>query len=229
MQTRTEDLLTLRDGEPMDARRRAQLLADSTNVVDVARLAATAHQLRQLPEHTPPPDAWNRVAAKVRDGRDPGTRRPRVRVAGTVAALAAVAVAAVTTVAIAPWRGDAPERGVEAVALVGVAADTVEPADSPEFSGDVAYAEVIEQSAALDTLLAALDRRPQLMSAATADTIALLEDHIMAVDSHLSYAAAYDADPVLRYALWRERVDVMTALVHVRYAHAASAISLSPE
>jgi hypothetical protein len=52
----------------------------------------------------------------------------------------------------------------------------------------------------------------------TAGAIVGLEDRIAFVDAQLSYAAAQDLAPPYREALWGERVELMNALVFVRFA-----------
>ena len=52
----------------------------------------------------------------------------------------------------------------------------------------------------------------------TAGTIVGLEDRIAYVDAQLSYAAARGLAPPYRKALWGERVELMNALVQVRFA-----------
>ena len=61
-------------------------------------------------------------------------------------------------------------------------------------------------------------RRGRSWSASTAGTVVGLEDRIALVDAQLSYAAARDLAPPYREALWGERVELMNALVYVRFA-----------
>ena len=63
MPARTEDLLSLRDGEPMDAALRARLEADPAYMAEVKRLRDVRDALRALPRIAPPARAWERVAA----------------------------------------------------------------------------------------------------------------------------------------------------------------------
>src|SRR5690606_8082266 len=119
----------------------------------------------------------------------------------------------------------------EAETRVDPEANAVARAETPE-SPDVAtsvatsidtsvdYDGLVAESLRLEMLLAELAPSPRLMNAGTARTIADLEDHIVLVDEQLMYAEARDADPRYRQALWSERVDVMNALLHVRYAQA---------
>jgi hypothetical protein len=59
-----------------------------------------------------------------------------------------------------------------------------------------------------------------MMSASTASTIVALEERIAYVDAQLTLASAFDMQMAEREALWGERVDLINALVHVRYAQA---------
>jgi hypothetical protein len=58
------------------------------------------------------------------------------------------------------------------------------------------------------------------MTGATASTIAGLEDRIAFVDEQLAYSAAGRVPVPQRAALWSDRVELMNALVSVRYAEA---------
>lgn len=78
------------------------------------------------------------------------------------------------------------------------------------------YRELSEQSARLDRLLAELPQR-SVMRFSTAGTIVGLEDRIAMIDSELARAQSSSLDPQYRAALMRNRVDVMNALVTVRY------------
>jgi hypothetical protein len=64
-----------------------------------------------------------------------------------------------------------------------------------------------------------LPAQRNVMRAGTAGTIATLEDRIARIDAELTLAAAAGAKNEYRTALWRDRVDVMNALVQVRYVN----------
>lgn len=224
MRARTEDLLTLRDGEPIDAALRDRLLADPDNRREIERLARVAEDLRRLPTIEPPPDLWKQIAAEA-------ASRPGQPVRRHVAGIAAAVIAAATLLAavvIGPWQrplGDAVANlpAPRAAASPGRGAATGNEADSPAptvvaepRASD--YAPLVAESLRLERLLAELDRPPRKVNAGTAFTIANLEDHLVLLDEQLTYAEARDLDARYRRALWRERVDVMNALVHVRYA-----------
>jgi hypothetical protein len=246
MRARTEDLLTIRDGEPIDAELRERLLADAENLREVQRLTQVAEDLKRLPIIEPPRGAWERIAAAA-DTRSAAHRRPAYRTAAAAAALLAIAALLLSS----PWReepnssdtaradgdeaietvplevepvvalGAAAEAGVEAPADAETGVDAQGDADTDAAAEpDVDYGRLVAESVRLETLLAELAPSPRLMNAGTARTIADLEDRIVLVDAQLMYAEARDADPRYRQALWSERVDVMNALLHVRYAQA---------
>jgi hypothetical protein len=78
----------------------------------------------------------------------------------------------------------------------------------------------VEQSGRLDRLLAEMPAQRPLMTGATASTIAGLEDRIAFLDEQLAFGAAGKLPVPQRVALWSDRVEVMNALVNVRYAEA---------
>lgn len=161
-------------------------------------------KLRELPALTPPPGVWDRVleahAARM------AARRFRRR----AFAAAATIVVAVGATLYAATRIDAP---------LSPALTNSAPPSEPAVAGagQVSYAPLVAESARLERLLAELPSRP-LMIGSTAGTIVGLEDRIAIVDAQLSYAAAQDLGPTYREALWGERVELMNALVYVRFA-----------
>ncbi|MBN1237607.1 MAG: hypothetical protein JXB36_03850, partial [Gammaproteobacteria bacterium] len=67
MRTRTEDLLSIRDDEPMDAELRARLLADSDCLAEIDRLREVRESMRRLPQLEPPPDCWENIVSATVD------------------------------------------------------------------------------------------------------------------------------------------------------------------
>jgi hypothetical protein len=149
-------------------------------------------KLRELPELPPPPGVWERVLEAER------ARRAGRRFWQRATALAAAA----------------------AVVAVGVTAYFVSSPDAVFEADPASYSALVAESARLEQLLAELPAPRPLMAGSTASTIVGLEDRIALVDEQLSYAAAeQDASPY-RQALWGERVELMNALVYVRFAQA---------
>jgi hypothetical protein len=69
-------------------------------------------------------------------------------------------------------------------------------------------------------MLARIPYQRPVMTAGTASTIVGLEDRIAFIDEQLTLAAGNGAEVPQRQALWGERVELMNALVHVRFAQA---------
>jgi hypothetical protein len=162
-------------------------------------------ELEALPKLSPPPEAEARVLAAMRAAAQVRTRRHTGRFAG-LAAAASLSSAALLML-WQPWTS--PEER-----LVVTAADT--PSDAQAALDD--YLTLVEQSARLERALVALPQRT-VMRAGTAGTIATLEDRIAHIDAELTLATAAGAENQYRTALWRDRVDVMNALLQVRYVN----------
>jgi hypothetical protein len=82
------------------------------------------------------------------------------------------------------------------------------------------YPALVQESERLDRALRRLPHQRSMMSGGTATTIAGLEDRIALIDEQLTYSNARGVPQPERTALWGERVELMNALVHVRYAQA---------
>jgi len=214
MYARTEDLLKIRDGEPVDASVRAAVDADPKLRAEVERLRKTRDALNALPAFEPPPGVWEKVEAQTRIGTAP---RWQWLLGGAIAASVAVTaslliigspdaplppeLAPSTTVAVAPAQGSANN-------------DLTRSMVTPT------YASLVAESARLERLLNGITYQPRLVNAGTAITINGLEDRIATIDERLMYASAYGLQPRQAEALWRERVDLLNALAKVRYAQA---------
>lgn len=158
-------------------------------------------KLRALPEIDPPADLEPLTLEAMARAADVA---PAIRAQSPVLAkAAALVVAAGLGSAIAYWAvyGDVSEQPV---------AEALPPESS--------YFELIEQSALLEELLATLPEPRRVMRAGTASTIVGLEDRIALIDAELYLAESQAAAPEYRQALLRDRVEVMNALVNVRYA-----------
>jgi hypothetical protein len=104
-----------------------------------------------------------------------------------------------------------------------VGAETPFDPGRPLFYGRVvpaSHPELVQESARLDRALRRVPYQRPMMSAETATTIAGLEDRIALIDEQITYSNARGVPQPQRVALWGERVDLMNALVHVRYAQA---------
>ena len=223
MHPSTEDLLSVRDGEPLDALTSEAIANSATHTNEVERLRRMQSALRALPDLDPPTGAWKAIATAERETRLHGSVMMR-RIA-SVGVAAAVAMAAIlylgsvsrgpddvasTTTARNDAGGEAP-IGIEDVVLGG----RVVPAS---------YSALVQESARLDRMLGQLQYQRPVMTGATAGTIAGLEDRIAFIDEQLTYGSARGLPQPQRTALWGERVELMNALVHVRYAQSQPAV-----
>ena len=244
----TEDLLSIRDGEPVDAEARAAVDADPALQAEVARLKTTRDRLRELPEFEPPSSARAKVFAELETSRgtrrktSTGTRQPleagsartateRGTSAGTAGSsprsrfirqaqwpLRGAIAAAVAVIAVLAVRS-LDEPGEPAPVAI-VAGNPVSTAGTPGLGGAAAYTSLTSESARLERMLNEIPYRPRLVNAGTATMISGLEDRIGQVDQVLMYSSANGLQPEQTVALWQERVDLMNALLQVRYAEA---------
>jgi hypothetical protein len=211
MRPSTENLLAVRDGEPLDASAKAVIESSHVHGRDVERLRRVQNALRALPALDPPADVLARVL-EAREAREVGrTRWLRLAAgAGVAAAVATAAIVYVTT--------SGPPPQMEATPATTVASG--EPNTPHVTATPVSYVSLVEQSGRLDRLLAELPAQRPLMTGDTASTIAGLEDRIAFLDEQLAFSAAGKLPVPQRAALWSDRVEVMNALVSVRYAEA---------
>ena len=239
MHPSTEDLLSVRDGEPLDAVTSNLIAASPAHEREIECLREARHALRQLPELAPPDGMWERIVAverETRRSRSPSWLRPAAGV-GVAAAVAALAILVIATPS-RPRGGFEPRTTLQAPLQTRNAAPLVAPAEEPStvvgtrtvFDPDrpfvgarivpATYPALVQESARLDRTLRQLSYQRPMMSAETATTIAGLEDRIAVIDEQITYSNARDLPQPQRVALWGERVDLMNALVHVRYAQA---------
>jgi hypothetical protein len=243
MHPRTEDLLTLRDGDPADAKKLARLRAAPGTAQGVARLERVRDALRGLPELDPPAEGWALVEARLAQGEPVAARRVA---RGAVASRAFGCAAVLAVAVIAAWfataglpPADAPElradsrdgRGGEAETLDAPAdgartlgdslrtADTgLEPLlDLPSGGGDRSVETLRAESEALERMLGTISFQRAAMSGATASAIVGLEDRIASIDAVM---VTSELPPASQTSLMNVRVNLLEALVQVRLAQA---------
>jgi hypothetical protein len=210
----TEDLLKIRDGEPVDATVSAAVDASPALAAEVERLRRAQGALRGLPAFEPPPGVWERIRADA-ELQSPAAMRWRWPLRGVIAA--SVAVLAIALLARFPPSGGDPVADLQPSVVPSTTvggSGSVRPLTTP------AYASLVAESARLERALNDITYRPRLVNVGTATTISDLQDRIAVIDERLMYAAAYALQPRQTEALWRQRVDLMNALVKVRYAQA---------
>jgi hypothetical protein len=211
MRPSTEDLLAVRDGEPLDAGAKAVIESSLVHGRSVERLRRVQGALRALPALEPPADVLARVL-EAKEAREVG-RGGWLRLAAGAGVAAVVATAAIVYVTTS---GQSRQAEVAPAAFVA----SGEPSAPHSKATPVSYVTLVEQSGRLDQLLAELPAQRPLMTGATASTIAGLEDRIAFLDEQLAFSAAGKVPVPQRAALWSDRVELMNALVSVRYAEA---------
>jgi len=139
-------------------------------------------------------------------------QRRRWLIFGLAASVAALAVSFLLPMRLVPTIDEEPTL---VAANDSREAQTVATAAAAE-----PYAALVEESARLERILTVLPERARVMNVGTMGTIVGLEDQVALIDHQLTLGAATGLGGESRQALWRERVDVMNALVQVRYAQA---------
>jgi hypothetical protein len=205
MHARIDQLLSLRDGAPVDAEIRAHVQHCAQCLAEAALLAKTRERLQALPSLAPPADLFAQISARA---AAPAPRRRSFRV---IAAAAAVVVVVVTFVAVRD-RSNAPPIGETQF----VATPVVQ-----QHTPDEDMLKLIAQSRQLDEVLQYLPVRPQVERVSFAATVDSLEERIQMVDLQLAYGSDAGLDRAQAHRLWSERVELMDSLVKVRYAESA--------
>ncbi len=209
-----ENLLKIRDGEPVDEDACAYVEADPSARRALRGLRQTQQALQELPGFAPPAGAWNRVIQAADEEAATRARRGwHWPLRGAIAA--SVAVLAVLFVARSPEIPALMETGPATIVGEAVSNNRIS-----EIVGTPSYASLALQSARLDRALGSITYQPVLMRASTASTITSLEDHVAVLDDRLMFANRLNLSPPQREALWQQRVDVMSALFYMRYAQA---------
>ncbi len=210
MHATTEQLLGLRDGEPVPGTVDDHVEACDRCRRELARLARVRDELRRLPAIEPDRSLWEAVAV----GSLEGPSGPRFSWASAAGIAASFVVALVVLGRIGPG-GDGPA----VPSSTASAPPTAAPAAEVVPSGDAAsVAELQLRSRRLERLRRAMPERPRVVRASTAGTIADLQDQIALVDLRLNAAEELALTPTQREALWRERVNLMQSLVRLEYA-----------
>jgi hypothetical protein len=199
MHARLDELLSLRDGAPVDARVRAHVGECTACAAGLARTESLRERLRALPPvRDPAPCGWAEVQSRLVAAR--AKRRLAARIAPFAAAASVVALA---VFAALRWtEAPTPTRPEPLVVLDTGSVD-----------------ELRSRSRELEAMLAALPERPAVARAGTTVPIESLEAEVQWLDHRLSLA---DASGQTRETeqLWRDRVEVMSSLVQLRYVEA---------
>ena len=209
MHASIDHLLSLRDGQPVDA-------ATAAHVEQCERCSAELRKLREMQaklQSLPPLEAPSSFAEIQRVMARPAAPPRRVVSPRFVAAAAFVML---TTIFFVALRDETAPKAPEHVA---------QPNQSQEQPTDVIeharVPELVAQSRHLEDLLQQLPERPRIERVSTAAMIDTIEDRIQWLDFQLSDAPDSGLSEEQTRRLWRERVELMDSLVKVRYAEGA--------
>jgi len=209
-----ENLLRIRDGEPIDADALAYVEADPSVRVELRRLRDTQQALKDLPGFLPPAGVWERVIDNAETDAARRVRRSwQWPLRGAIAA--SVAVLAIQFSTRAPEAPGSLETGPATIVAESVPSNPM-----TQIVGTPSYASLVAESARLDRALGSITYRPTVMRGSTVSAITTFEDQIAVVDDRLMYADRLNLSARQRRALYQHRVDLMNALVYVRYAQA---------
>jgi hypothetical protein len=211
MHAHIHQLLSLRDGEPVDADVARHVEQCSTCAAEAARLHLAQRNLRSLPSMDPPPAAWSGIQSRLQEQPVPA-RIHWSLIAGLVGAAVLVVVVSVGAI-------DSRQRlevAAKTVPAPPIAAAVTVPAVTPTVD------QLVAQSRQLDDLLQDLPQRPSVERIAMAATLDSIEQRIQWLDVQLSFASTAELNERQAQRLWSERVDLMDSLVKVRYAEAGS-------
>ncbi|HEU4603987.1 MAG TPA: hypothetical protein VFS24_18570 [Steroidobacteraceae bacterium] len=200
MHARIDQLLSLRDGEPVDASISEHVAACSSCAAKLAQIATTREHLLSLPMLDPPQELWAEISQRISHD---GARRSKVRPVWIAASAAAVAL----LVAIA---------FLHSPRSASIALQPTNNASGSELTA------LVERSQQLEAALELLPQRPSVERVATAANIDGIEQRIQWLDFHLT-AANDSLDQAQTQQLWQERVNLMDSLVKLRYAEARTA------
>jgi hypothetical protein len=205
MHARLDQLLSLRDGAPVDAEVRLHVQHCAVCLADSARLAQTRDRLRALPAIEPTRDFWSDIEARA------AASPPRRRVgAGVGIAAATVFVVVLGYIGVRDDRNESQRAANDptpSTTVASVSSDEIE--------------RLIAQSRELEAVLAYLPERPHVERVSTAATVDSLEQRIQWLDWQLANGSDAGLDRRQAQRLWSERVDLMDSLVKVRYAESA--------
>ena len=208
MHPRIDQLLSWRDGAPVDIETREHAEHCVTCAVSVRRLTARRRSLQELPQVEAPDIEYSRILARAQEVRSPMNKGNQWR---AIAAAAIVAAVVAEFVVIDRQQNRAPQH-------VQIDESASEAVPLRHEQGDPAVARLVEQSRELDEILQKMPRRPEVQRVSMAGTVDRIEQRVQWLDMQLSSVPAGAADDSVSRRLWRERVDLMDSLVAMRYA-----------
>ena len=207
----TEQLLSLRDGEPIAAEVARHVESCPLCLLEVERLKRMQDGLRSLlPRQAPP--AWEQVQARVHEGlhdRRSDLRQRRFMSFAVAAGFVTLAIVIGTRLlsGAQPGARDVPVTHE-------LSTQPVAPPPLPTAVLD----QLVAQSRELDDVLRNMPERRRIERVSLAATTDTIEQRIQWLDFQLSFEPDADLSQEQAQRLWRERVDLMDSLVKVRYA-----------
>jgi hypothetical protein len=206
MHASIDHLLSLRDGQPVDAATAAHVEQCQRCASELNNLRETRARLQSLPQLDAPSSFQEIQRAMTR----PVTAPRRIVSARLVAGLAFLTL---TTIFFVALRDETTPPLAER--RTAPAEDQAQPQDPVE---NARVPELVAQSQHLEGLLQRLPERPRIERVSTAAMIDTIEDRIQWLDFQLSDASDSGLNEEQTRRLWRERVELMDSLVKVRYA-----------
>lgn len=205
MHATTEQLITLRDGEPIGAEVQSHVCDCSECSSALNALVELRRQLATLPEFALPEQAFEKIRQRMTREESSAESRYNWLRAASVAMVASVVVA--VTLVMFPQAAQPP-----ATTAISAASPTV------------SVSQLITQSRYLENAVLSLnsDADHLMISAGTAATVAALEDRIALIDYEINKASVDPRQQSRLSQLWRQRVTLLQSLAAVRYAQVAS-------
>lgn len=197
MHPRIDQLLSLRDGEPVDVEAREHIDSCAVCAASLHRLNERQRSLQGLSQFDAPHIDFATILARNAEAA------PRIGRYRWLAAAAVVTAMVAGFVGIESQHAKAPQFATS----------------QREFQ-DPVVAKLVEQSRELDQLLQELPDR-QVQRVSLAGTVDLIEQRVQWLDMQLSAAPGTAHEDQVARRMWRERVDLMDSLVVVRYAESA--------
>lgn len=210
MHAHTEQLLSLRDGEPIDAQVARHVAECPSCLLELDRLKQAQGQLRSLPARQAPAAAWKNIQARVEQQSEGGAR-------WRLAPVAAAGLVALVSLLALRFVGGGPPHETPRVKLHEESVPAV--AETPPLSA-ATVEQLVQQSRQLEDVLRNLPEPPRVERVALAATMDLIEQRIQWLDFQLSFEPEAQLSQEQTRRLWHERVDLMDSLVKVRYAQA---------
>jgi len=207
MHARIDQLLSLRDGAPVEAAVAMHVKSCTGCAQAVADLSAMRQGLAAMPALDGGAGGWQAVQEKLHVRRQARARRRRSMRRAAAAAFAVVAC--LVALQVVRRADDAPE---DLAAKPTVYSSTV------QLTAELQ--DLRAQSQALEQLLAALPSRPVVARADTSLPIESLEAQVQWLDHQLSVGQDTVAASAGAEQLWHQRVEVMNSLLRLRYAEA---------